>query len=230
MNILVIDIGGTNVKILASGHTEPRKYPSGPELTPEKMVTIVKETAKGWNYDVVSIGYPGVIKNGKIITEPHNLGPKWVGFDFESAFGCPVRLINDAAMQALGSYSDGILLFLGLGTGLGSALVVEGHVVPLELAHLSYKRLTYEDYLGLRGINRFGRKKWQKQVFSAVARLTSAFNPNDVVIGGGNAKKLTELPPGCRAGINTNAFIGGFRLWEGDTNPNIPGKMEKTQN
>jgi polyphosphate glucokinase len=216
MKVLVIDVGGTSVKILASGQTEPRKFLSGPIMTPTQMVSGVKKLAGEWKYDVVSIGYPGLIHKGRVVSEPNNLAPNWVGFDFEAAFGCPVKLINDAAMQALGSYKEGILLFLGLGTGLGSALVVEGKVVPMELAHLSYKRGTYEDYLGNSGLKRLGRNKWQEHVFFGVARLIAAIHPDDVVIGGGNVKKLGELPPGCRAGDNANAFIGGFRLWEED--------------
>ena len=214
MNVLVIDIGGTSVKILASGQTEPRRFPSGPTMTPAEMVSRVKELADEWKYDVVAIGYPGVIHRGRVVSEPYNLGPNWVGFDFETAFGCPVKLMNDAAMQALGSYKEGILLFFGLGTGLGSALVAEGNVVPMELAHLSYGDNTYEDYLGIRGLQRFGKEKWEKYVHFGVARLIAVLHPDDVVIGGGNVKKLKELPPGCRAGDNANAFIGGFRLWE----------------
>ena len=183
-------------------------------MTPAQMVSGVNELAAGWSYDVVSIGYPGLIQHGRVVSEPHNLAPKWVGFDFEAAFGCPVKLINDAAMQALGSYREGILLFLGLGTGLGSALVAEGKIVPLELAHLSYKKGTYEDYVGKSGLKRFGKKKWQKHVEFGVARLIAAIHPDDVVVGGGNVKKLKSLPPGCRAGDNANAFTGGFRLWE----------------
>ncbi|HQE84614.1 MAG TPA: ROK family protein, partial [Candidatus Hydrogenedentes bacterium] len=215
MKVLVVDVGGTSVKILASGQTEPRRFSSGPTMTPAQMVSGVKELAAGWKYDAVSIGYPGVIQRGRVISEPHNLAPKWVGFDFEAAFGCPVKLINDAAMQALGSYKEGILLFLGLGTGLGSALVVEGKVAPMELAHLSYKKGTYEDYVGIRALKRLGRKKWEKHVAFGVARLIAALHPDEVVIGGGNVRKLKELPPGCRAGDNANAFVGGFRMWEG---------------
>jgi len=214
MNVLVIDIGGTSVKILASGQTGPRRFPSGPTMTPTQMVSRVKEHAGEWKYDAVAIGYPGVIHRGRVVSEPHNLAPNWVGFDFEAAFGCPVKLINDAAMQALGSYTGGIMLFFGLGTGLGSALVVEGNVVPMELAHLSYGDKTYEDYLGLRGLKRYGKEKWEGYVRFGVARLIAALHPDDVVIGGGNVKNLKELPPGCRAGDNANAFIGGFRLWE----------------
>jgi len=214
MNVLVIDIGGTSVKILASGQIEPRRFPSGPTMTPADMVSRVKELADKWKYDVVTIGYPGLIHRGRVVAEPHNLAPNWVGFGFEAAFGCPVKLINDAAMQALGSYKGGTMLFLGLGTGLGSALVVEGNVVPMELAHLSYKEETYEDYFGHRGLKRYGKEKWESHVRFGVARLIAALHPDDVVIGGGNVKNLKELPPGCRTGDNANAFIGGFRLWE----------------
>lgn len=213
MNVLAIDIGGTGVKILATGEKESRKFPSGPTLTPSEMVAGVKELAAGWTYDAISIGYPGVISNDKIANEPHNLGYGWREFDFESAFECPVKLINDAAMQALGSYEGGLLLFLGLGTGLGSALVADGVVVPMELAHLSYRNATFEDYIGLRGIERLGKKKWRRHVDLVLRRFIDAFIPNDVVLGGGNAKKLKELPPGCRLGSNAYAFVGGFRLW-----------------
>ena len=219
MNILVVDIGGTNVKILASGQAEPRKFPSGPKMTPQQMVSGVKELAGEWRYNAVSIGYPGLVHRGRIVSEPHNLAPGWVGFDFEAAFDCPVRFLNDAAMQALGSYKGGTLLFLGLGTGLGSALIVEGMVVPMELGHLSYKRRTYEDHLGDRGLKRLGKRKWAEHVAYAVARLIDVLHPDDVVLGGGNAKKLKKLPPGCRLGDNANAFFGGFRLWEGIHTP-----------
>jgi polyphosphate glucokinase len=214
MNVLVVDVGGTHVKVLATGQTEPRKIDSGPKLTPERMVLGAKELAKDWNYEVVTIGYPGVVLRGRPIAEPHNLGPGWVEFDYETAFGCPVRIINDAAMQALGSYRSGKLLFLGLGTGLGSTLIVDGIVQPMELGHLPYKKGTYEDYVGIRGLDRRGKKKWRESVADVVARLVAALEPDDVVLGGGNVKKLKELPPGCRVGDNANAFIGGFRVWE----------------
>jgi polyphosphate glucokinase len=214
MRVLVVDVGGTNVKILVTGEKTPRKFPSGPKLTPRKLVAGVKELAGDWKYDAVAIGYPGVVKNGRITVEPHNLGRRWVGFDFKAAFGRPVRVINDAAMQALGSYKHGVLLFLGLGTGLGAALVAEGVVIPMELAHLSFKNGTYEDYVGLRALRRLGKKKWQKHVEFGVSRLIQALLPDDVVLGGGNTKKLKKLPPGCRPGDNANAFVGGFRLWE----------------
>ena len=214
MNVLAVDIGGTNVKILATGRDTPRRLSSGPKMTPMQMVAGVKKLAGTWKYDAVSLGYPGLVLKGCVALEPHNLGPGWVGFDFEAAFGRPVKLINDAAMQALGSYKGGTLLFLGLGTGLGSALVVEGVVVPMELGHLSYRKATFEDYVGVRGLERLGRKKWQEQLEVGVARMIAAFHPDDVVLGGGNARKLKELPEGCRAGDNANAFLGGFRMWE----------------
>ena len=214
MNILAIDIGGTNIKILATGQTERRKFPSGTTMTPQNMVNGILELTKDWTFEAVSMGYPGVIKNGKIITEPHNLGQGWVGFDFEAAFKLPMKIMNDAAMQALGSYEHGILLFLGLGTGLGSAIIADGTVVPMEVGHLSYKKSTYEDYVGVGGLERLGKKKWQKHVSYCVERLSAAINPDDVVLGGGNAKKLKKLPEGCRLGDNMFAFKGGFRLWD----------------
>lgn len=219
MNILVVDVGGTHVKILATGQSERRRFESGPTLTARALVNGVRKLATGWNYDVVTIGYPGLVLGGRIAQEPYNLAPGWIGFDFEKAFGRPVKVVNDAAMQALGSYVSGTMLFLGLGTGLGSALVVDGHVVPMELAHLSYKKGTIEDYLGLRGLQRLGKKKWRKHVAYIVERFTAALHPDDIVIGGGNAKKLKELPPGCRKGDNANAFAGGFRVWPGDPGP-----------
>jgi polyphosphate glucokinase len=214
MNILVVDVGGTNVKILATGHEELRKFRSGRTLHVEQMVARVKELAGDWQHDVVSIGYPGFVMRGRPIAEPHNLAPGWVGFDFQTAFGCPVKIINDAAMQALGSYKGGKMLFLGLGTGLGATMVVDGIVEPMELAHLPYRKGTFEDYVGQRGLDRKGKKKWREHVADAVAKLVAALEPDDVVLGGGNVNKLKELPPGCRAGDNANAFLGGFRLWE----------------
>ena len=215
MKILVIDVGGTNIKVRVQGQDEARKCPSGPELTPAEMVGLVKTATADWDYDAVSIGYPGPVVSGKITVEPVNLGPGWVGFDFEAAFGCPVKIINDAAMQALGSYEGGKLLFLGLGTGLGSAMVVHGVVEPMELAHLPYKNgRTYEDYVGLAGLKRFGRKKWRRHVADVVAQLKKALQADYVVLGGGNAKLLKRLPPGTRLGDNANAFLGGFRLWQ----------------
>ena len=211
--VLAVDVGGTNIKILASGQAERRRFSSGHEMTPALMVAGIKEIAPDWEYDVVAIGYPGRVSKGRIVSEPHNLAPGWIDFDFEAAFERPVRLMNDAAMQALGSYQGGLLLFLGLGTGLGSALVADGVVIPMELGHLSYKDGTYEDYVGLRGLERLGKKKWRKHVTFTIERLLEALDPDDVVLGGGNAKRLEELPPGCRMGENAFAFEGGFRLW-----------------
>jgi len=213
MNVLAVDVGGTNVKILATGQKEPRKFPSGPTMTAKQMVSEAKKLAADWEYDVVSIGYPGPVRRERPVAEPHNLAPGWVGFDFEKAFGCPVKVINDAAMQALGSYEKGKMLFLGLGTGLGSTMVVDGEVQPMELAHLPYKKATFEDYVGLRGLERFGKKKWRQYVEDVVKVLIAALQPDEVVLGGGNAKKLKKMPPLCRAGDNANAFLGGFRMW-----------------
>ena len=215
MNILVIDVGGTHVKVMATGQTEPAKIPSGAGLTAAQMVEQVLETTRGWSYDAVSIGYPGPVVHGRPVSDPHNLGEGWVGFDFAAAFGKPVKIINDAAMQALGSYQDGRMLFLGLGTGLGSAMIVDGILEPMELAHLPYrKERTYEDYLGLRGLHRLGKKKWREQVARVVDTLRTALEADEVVLGGGNAKLLKDLPPHCRLGDNANAFAGGFRLWQ----------------
>ena len=214
MNVLVVDIGGTTVKILVTGQTEPRKFASGSTLTAKQLVAGVKKLARGWKYDVVSIGYPGMVVRNRLLAEPHNLGRGWMGFDFESAFKRPVKLINDAAMQALGSYKRGKMLFLGLGTGLGSTMIVDGIVEPMELAHLPYKKGTYEDYVGERGLEKRGKKKWRRYVADVVERLATALEPDDVVLGGGNVKNLKELPKGCRKGDNANAFLGGFRLWE----------------
>ncbi len=214
LNVLVVDIGGTHVKVLATGQTQRREFLSGPTLTPTEMVSGVKKLTAEWKYDVVSIGYPGPVLRDRPVAEPHNLAAGWMGFHFREAFGCPVKLINDAAMQALGSYKGGKLLFLGLGTGLGSAMVVDGIVEPMELGHLPYKKATYEDYVGLRGLEKWGKKRWRRHVADVVARLMAALQPDDVVLGGGNLKKLKELPQGCRAGDNANAFLGGFRLWE----------------
>ena len=215
MNVLVIDVGGTHVKILATGQDTSREFASGPKLTAKAMVSRVKRLAGKWKYDAVSIGYPGPVLRNRPVAEPHNLAPGWVGFDFEAAFKRPVKVVNDAAMQALGGYKRGKMLFLGLGTGLGSTMIVDGIVEPMELSHLPYKRATYEDYVGVRGLERFGKKKWRRHVADVVERLIAALEPEDVVLGGGNVKHLKQLPPGCRAGNNANAFLGGFRLWEG---------------
>jgi len=214
MNILTIDVGGTGVKVLATGQTEPRRFSSGPNMTPGLMVSEVKKITEDWKYDAISLGYPGVVSKGRIASEPHNLASGWMTFDFDAAFGFPVKIINDAAMQALGSYSGGLLLFIGLGTGLGSALVADGTIIPMELGHLSFKNGTFEDYIGLRGLERFGKKKWRRYVDFVISRLTEAFRPDDIVLGGGHSKKIKKLPSRCRLGSNSFAFTGGFRLWE----------------
>src|SRR5215510_6249852 len=214
MKVLVIDIGGTHVKVLATGRRVHRSFPSGPTMTPAQMVSGVQKITDDWKYDVVSIGYPGPVLRGRPVAEPRNLGRGWVGFDFVAAFGRPVKVLNDAAMQALGSYEGGKMLFLSLGTGLGTAMIVEGIVEPMELGHLPYKKHTYEDYVGLAGLKRYGKKKWRHHVADVVKRLVAALEPDDVVIGGGNVSKLKELPPNCRQGDNANAFRGGFRLWD----------------
>ena len=212
--VLVVDVGGTTVKILVTGQTEARSFPSGPTLTPARMVSEVKKLAADWTYDVVSIGYPGAVFGGRSVAEPHNLGRGWIGFDFARAFGRPVKVVNDAALQALGSYRGGKMLFLGLGTGLGSAMIIEDILVPMEIAHLPYKQGTYEDYVGRIGLERDGEKKWRRHVADVVSRLITALQPDDTVIGGGNVRRLAALPPRCRQGENANAFSGGFRLWE----------------
>ena len=203
LKILVLDVGGTHVKILATGHKTLIEIPSGPKMTPRKMVADVRKAIDGWEYAVASIGYPGPVLHDKPVAEPHNLGHGWVGFDFKKALGCPVKIANDAAMQALGHYEGGRMLFLGLGTGLGSALIVDGVLEPMELAHLPYKNgRTYEDY-----------------IFDVVERLKSALEADYVVLGGGNSKRLKKLPPGARLGDNANAFRGGYRLWHEPTAP-----------
>ena len=212
--ILVIDVGGTHIKMLASGHRTFRKFDSGPRMTPKQMVNGVLANTADWAYDRVAIGYPGPVVHGKPLHDPFNLGPGWVGFNFAKALGKPVRMVNDAAMQALGSYRGGRMLFLGLGTGLGSAMIVEGVLQPMELAHLHYHNgKTYEDYLGERGLKRLGRAAWLKEVARVVRELKAALEAEYVVLGGGNAHKLDRLPPGARLGDNRNAFRGGFRLW-----------------
>ena len=214
-NILVIDVGGTNVKVTVNGSEEIRKTPSGSGMTPRQMLSAAKQLSKGWRFDAVAIGFPGPVVDNSPVEEPPNLGKGWIGFDFAKGFGKPVRVLNDAAMQALGSYDGGRMLFLGLGTGLGSAMVIQRIVLPMELAHLPYRKdRTYEDYVGKRGLDRLGKKKWQKAVADVVARLKHGLQADYVVLGGGNAKKLSEVPEGARLGANTNAFIGGFRLCE----------------
>ncbi len=215
MKILVIDVGGTTVKVLATGHRTPVKIPSGPTMTAKRMVRLVREAVADWDYSVVSIGYPGPVTNGKPVKEPKNLGGGWIGFDFARAFGCPVKVINDAAMQALGSYNGGRMLFLGLGTGLGTTLIIDGVIAPMELAHLPYKNgRTYEDYLGKAGLKRSGKKKWRQHVVDVTNLLTAALVADDVVLGGGNAKLLYDVPSSVRCVDNGHAFLGGFRLWK----------------
>ena len=223
--VLAIDVGGSHVKLLASGEHESRKFASGPKLTPEQMVEGVRAHVDGWAWDVASIGVPTPVRGGKVIAEPVNLGRGWVGFDFEQALGKPVRLINDAAMQAIGSYEGGRMLFLGLGTGLGSALVVDGIVEPLELGHLPYRKATFEEYVSEHALEKRGKSRWRKAVFDVVERLSAAMEPDYVVLGGGGAKLLDELPPNSRRGGNENAFVGAFRLWEPEWTPR-PGLGE----
>jgi len=212
--ILAIDIGGSHVKLLLSGQEEPRRFDSGPTLTPRQMITGVKKLTRDWRFDVVSIGYPGVVWHGRPALEPHNLGTGWVGFDYEGAMGKPVRMLNDAAMQAIGSYDGGRMLFLGLGTGLGTTLIIDGMVEAMELGHVPYRKgRTYEDYLGEAGLERLGTRKWRKAVQDVVERLSTAFEVDYVVLGGGNVRKLKTLPAHTRHGDNDNAFKGGFRLW-----------------
>jgi polyphosphate glucokinase len=215
MRVLVIDVGGTHVKVLASGRKAHRQVESGPTMTVEQMVAAVKQLVPDWTYEAVSIGYPGPVVHNRPLHEPYNLGGGWVGFDFHTAFECPVKIVNDAAMQALGSYKGGRVLFLGLGTGLGSAMVVDNILQPMELGHLLYRKgRTYEDYVGLRGLKRLGKKRWRHHVLVVIETFQAALLPDDVVIGGGNAKRLMELPTGCRLGDNANAFVGGFKLWK----------------
>jgi glucose-6-phosphate isomerase len=214
MRVLVVDVGGTHVKVLASGEKTSREFPSGPTLTAAQMVAGVKTVAGDWKYDVVSIGYPGPVLDGRPVVEPRNLGSGWVAFDYQAAFGCPVKVVNDAAMQALGSYKGGKMLFLGLGTGLGTTFVVDGIVEPMELGHLPYRDATFEHYVGLRGLQANGLAQWRRDVEDVVARLIAAIEPEEVVLGGGNIHQLETLPPRCRAGDNADAFAGGFRLWD----------------
>jgi polyphosphate glucokinase len=212
--VLVVDVGGTHVKILATGQKTPREVASGPKMTARLMCDWVRKATSDWPYDAATIGYPGPVVHGRPFREPHNLGKGWVRFDYSKALGCPVKIINDAAMQAIGSYQGGRMLFLGLGTGLGSAMIVDDVLEPMELAHLPYRNgKTYEDYLGLRGLERMGKKKWRSYVARVVEELRTALGANYVVLGGGNAKKIKTLPPKTRLGANENAFLGGYRLW-----------------
>jgi polyphosphate glucokinase len=213
--VLAVDVGGSHVKLLISSPgAERRRFVSGPELTAAEMVERAVDLAGDWRYDVVSVGIPAPVREGRVVSEPVNLGPGWVGFDFEAAFGKPTKIINDAAMQALGSYDGGRMLFLGLGTGLGSTLVIDGVVAPMELGHLPFRKATFEDYVGERGRERLGKKKWRAAVEETIERLTSALEPDYVVLGGGNSKRLDDLPENVRLGANDNAFVGAFRLWD----------------
>lgn len=214
MNVLVIDIGGSNIKILATGQPERIKIPSGRDFTPEEMVPLVKEAAKDWEYEAISIGFPGVVKQGKIAANPVNMGLGWKGFDFEANFGCPVKIINDAAMQALGSYEGGKLLFMGFGTGLGTAFVFEELILPMEGGHLPFKQGTFETHVGNEALKKMGKKRWKEHVYLAIAHFRRCFQPDQIVLGGGNSKLLEEIPEDCVLGNNKNAFAGGFRLWE----------------
>jgi polyphosphate glucokinase len=213
--VLAVDVGGSHVKVLLSGETESRRAVSGPTLTPAEMVKLAIGAAVGWHWEVVTVGVPAPVHAGRVVSEPVNLGTGWVGFDFAAAFGVPTKVMNDAAMQALGNYDGGTMLFLGLGTGLGTALIADSLIEPMEMGHLPFKKGTYEDYVGERGRLKRGNKRWRKLVTEAVVQLTAALEPDSVVIGGGNATKLRELPPRTRLGANANAFTGGFRAWEG---------------
>jgi polyphosphate glucokinase len=213
--ILAVDVGGSHVKVLVSGEAARRRFDSGAELSARQMTDGVIEITRDWSYDAVSIGIPAPVVMGRVAVDPVNLGSGWVGFDFEAAFGKPTKVANDAAMQALGSYEGGKMLFLGLGTGLGSAVIDEGRVQPLELGHLPFRKKTFEDYVGERGLEHLGKKKWREAVIETIERLSAALGPEYVVLGGGNAKKLDELPANVRLGGNDNAFVGAFRLWDG---------------
>lgn len=224
--ILAVDVGGSHVKLLLSGgDQEVRRFESGPNLGPKEMVERIVALTEDWPYGVVSVGIPAPVHGGRVVADPVNLGPGWIGFDFPKAFGKPTKVVNDAAMQALGSYEGGKMLFLGLGTGLGTALVIDGVVEPMELAHLPFRKATFEDYVGERGLERFGKKKWRAAVAETVDRLAAALAADYVVLGGGNTKKLGDLPANARLGANANAFVGGFRLWDPATNPLRPAQL-----
>jgi polyphosphate glucokinase len=214
--VLAVDVGGSHVKALTSRARTRRRFVSGPSLTAAEMAAGTLEAVKGWRWDAVTVGIPAPVRGGKVVSDPVNLGDGWVGFDYEAAFGTPTQVVNDAVMQAVGSYEGGRMLFLGLGTGLGSAMVADGVIEPLELAHLPFRKKTFEDYVGERGLKRLGKKKWKKAVFEAVAQLSAAMEPDEIVLGGGGVDDLDELPDGCRRGENENAFLGGFRLWDPD--------------
>ena len=213
LTVLAVDVGGTHVKARLSTRSDRRAFDSGSGLSAAAMVARLRDLTADWRYDVAAIGFPGPVLHGRPVAEPHNLGSGWVGFDYAAALGCPVRIINDAAMQALGSYQGGRMLFLGLGTGLGSAMIVDGVLEPMELGHLPFRKATYEGYLGARALKKRGKKAWRRDVVDVVARLGAALEPDYIVLGGGNARRLRDLPPHCRLGDNDNAFAGGFRLW-----------------
>ena len=214
--VLAVDVGGSHVKALTSKESERRRFKSGPELTAEQMVAGVLKAVDGWSWDVASVGIPTPVRGGKVVAEPINLGEGWVGFDFEGALGKPTKVINDATMQAVGSYEGGRMLFLGFGTGLGSTMITDGVIEPLELGHLPFRKKTFEDYVSEHALEKYGKKKWTEAVFETVQQLAAAMEPDYVVLGGGGAEELDELPPGCRLGDNQNAFLGGFRLWDPD--------------
>jgi polyphosphate glucokinase len=222
MNVLVIDVGGMHVKVLVTGESEARKFASSPRLTARQMVVGVKKITAGWKYDAVSIGLPGPVRRNRPVAEPRNLRKGWFDFTFGSAFGCPAKFVNDAAMQALGSYRNGKMLFLGLGTGLGSTLIVDGIVEPMELGYLPYKKGSYESYVGNHALLKKGKTKCRRHLADVIAHLVGALEPDDVALGGGNVEELKELPPKCRAGDNRNAFRGGFRLWEANEPHSLP--------
>jgi len=220
-SVLVVDVGGSHVKVLVSGESKRRRADSGPDFTATQMVAAVLDLVEGWRWDVVSVGVPAPVHGGRVVTDPVNLGRGWAGFDYEGAFGKPTKVVNDAAMQALGSYEGGKMLFLGLGTGLGSALIDDGLLEPMELGHLPYRKATYEDYVGEAALERRGKKQWRKDVLEVVVALAAAIEPDYTVLGGGNASELKEFPPNVRLGNNENAFVGGFRLWD----PNAPARI-----
>ncbi len=215
-SVLAVDVGGSNVKQVLNGIDERRRFPSGRELTPGQMVAGVLEQTADWEYVGVSVVVPAPVLDGKVVREPVNLGPGWVGFDFEKAFGKPTKVVNDAAMQALGSYDGGRMLFLGLGTGLGTTLIIDGFVVAMEVQHMPFRKGTFEDYVGERGLGRLGHKRWRKALVEVIDVYVAAFQPDYVMLGGGNAREIGELPPNCRLGNNEDAFLGGFRLWVED--------------
>jgi predicted NBD/HSP70 family sugar kinase len=215
--VLAVDVGGTHVKMLLNGTQERRRFVSGRAMTPQAMIDGIRELLGDWEPVGASVGVPAMVRAGRIVHEPVNLGRGWVGFDFAAALGLPAKVVNDAAMQALGSYAGGRMLFLGLGTGLGSAMILDGVLEPMELAHLPFRKATYEDYVGIRGLKRRGPKQWRKAVLETIAALSAALEPDYVVLGGGNAAKMGDLPPDVRLGRNEDAFLGGFRLWAGSS-------------